>query len=72
MTVAVDGSTASIEASFTVPYVAWGVDDPSTFILRVGKEVPVTVKAENVSVDIGSQEEGAPESGEPDDPPVSS
>lgn len=50
MTVDVKGRTATVDATFSVPYVEWGLDDPSTFILRVGKEVPVTIHAGGVSV----------------------
>ena len=44
-TVLVEGNRVQATASFTIPYVEWGLKDPSFFVLRVEKEVRVTIKA---------------------------
>jgi polyisoprenoid-binding protein YceI len=42
---AVTGSTFELTTSFRLPYIAWGMKDPSTLFLRAGKEVEITIKA---------------------------
>jgi polyisoprenoid-binding protein YceI len=40
-----DESELDIETHFSVPYVAWGLKNPSSFLLHVDKAVDVTVHA---------------------------
>ena len=41
MQIHIDGSTLTAKGSFTVPYVQWGLKDPSIFVLKVAKEVGI-------------------------------
>ncbi len=43
MKVQLDGQEATSTTHFVIPYVAWGMKDPSNFVLRVNKEVDVDV-----------------------------
>jgi polyisoprenoid-binding protein YceI len=48
LTVNVDGASIRISAEFDVPYVEWGLKDPSKLVLRVAKLVTVKVEAEGM------------------------
>lgn len=41
MQVHIDGPDLTAKGSFVVPYVKWGLKDPSVFILKVAKEVHI-------------------------------
>ncbi len=41
MQIHIDGSNLTAKTHFTVPYVQWGLKDPSIFILKVAKEVGI-------------------------------
>jgi polyisoprenoid-binding protein YceI len=45
MAVRPDGNSYSATTDFTVPYVAWGLKDPSAFLLHVGDKVDIDVEA---------------------------
>lgn len=44
MTVHRDADQFSATGSFTIPYVSWGVKDPSVIFLKVAKEVKIDLK----------------------------
>lgn len=41
MQIHIDGATATAKGQFPVPYVHWGLKDPSIFILKVAKDVQI-------------------------------
>ncbi len=41
MQVHIDGQNVTAKGTFVVPYVKWGLKDPSVFILKVAKEVHI-------------------------------
>ena len=43
MQIQMSGTEATAKGRFVVPYVAWGMKNPSTFILRVNQQVDIDV-----------------------------
>lgn len=48
MQVRIEGNSLTAKGSFLVPYVKWGLKDPSIFILKVAKEVHVDLNLAGV------------------------
>ena len=44
MTVHMEGDHFTATGSFTIPFVSWGVKDPSWFVMKVDKEVKIELK----------------------------
>jgi polyisoprenoid-binding protein YceI len=45
VTLRIEGSDVTLDSDFSVPYIAWGLKNPSTFILRASDMVQVSVHA---------------------------
>jgi polyisoprenoid-binding protein YceI len=46
MQIHMEGNQLTAKTRFTVPYVQWGLKDPSIFVLKVAKEVGIDLKLE--------------------------
>ena len=50
--VQISADTVTVTTRFTVPYVEWGMKNPSKFLLRVGKQVEIEVTAKGTIKEI--------------------
>ena len=55
MSVHIDHTACKATGSFAVPFTKWGVKDPSTFLLKVGKEVTVNLDLEGTLSAAGTE-----------------
>jgi polyisoprenoid-binding protein YceI len=55
MQVHLEGGQCKATGSFVVPYVKWGMKNPSTFVLRVGKEVTVNLNLVGIVSGAGAE-----------------
>lgn len=51
MQIHIDGTNITAKGHFTVPYVQWGLKDPSIFILKVAKEVGIDLSLAGALID---------------------
>jgi polyisoprenoid-binding protein YceI len=59
--VTVSGDSVRASATLRVPYVQWGLDDPSAFVLRVDKHVDVTIETSGTVSEDETETEDEPE-----------
>jgi len=50
MHIEIDDGHFTANFEFEIPYVEWGLEDPSTFVLRVAKVVEITIEATGMIV----------------------
>jgi polyisoprenoid-binding protein YceI len=43
MQIHIEGTNCTAETHFTIPYVKWGLKDPSVFVFRVAKQVDIAL-----------------------------
>ena len=62
--VEMNGNNVLVSLEFEVPYVAWGLNDPSKFMLRVDKHVTVSVEARGTLTTVPGPPDPNPEAPE--------
>jgi hypothetical protein len=56
------GNTLDVTTHFVVPYIRWGMKNPSTLFLRVGDQVNIDVRAKG---EFSRTANGAPDAAPP-------